>query len=200
MAVVSNGTTLISGGALDSAVPTGSLTLLSTQTASASSSIDFTSGIDSTYDSYIFKFIDIHPSNDNTNFQVNFRKSGDTTFTATKTSTFFRAYHFENDGGAGIGYQTGFDLAQSTGSQSLMPNVGNDNDHCCVGTLQLFNPSSTTFAKHFIFRGSRSHQADFAVEDDVAGYCNETLAITGVQFTFLNGNIDSGIIKMYGVK
>ena len=200
MAVVSGGTTLIDNGALDAGVPTGNLILLSTQTASASASISFTSGLDSTYDSYIFKFIDIHPSSDNTNFQVNFRKSGDVTFTATKTTTHFRTYNFENNAASGLGYQTGFDLAQSTGSQNLMPNVGNDNDQCCVGTLQLFNPSSTTFVKHFIFRGSRSHQNDYATEDYAAGYCNVTPAITGVQFSFLNGNIDSGTIKMYGVK
>jgi len=200
MAVVSGGTTLIDNGALDAGVPTGSLILLSTQTASASASISFTSGIDSTYDSYVFKFIDIHGSAQPSNyFQVNFR-DGDTNYDATKTTTLFRTYHFENDTAAAVAYEAEHDLAQSTGNLKIAQGISTDNDHCTVGTLQLFNPSSTTFVKHFLSDTQTAHEDDASYRWFVAGYCNTTVAIDGVQFSMLSGNIDSGIIKMYGVK
>ena len=199
MAVVSGGTTLIDNGALDAGVPTGSLILLSTQTASASASISFTSDIDSTYDSYVFKFIDIHPATDNVRFTVGFR-DGDTNYDAVKTTTFFRAFHDEADTTTGLGYRTGDDLAQSTDFQRLAGGVGNANDESCSGYLHLFNPSSTTFVKHFISRTQLIEQSGFSVDNYVAGYCNTTTAIDGVQFKMSSGNIDDGIIKMYGVK
>ena len=200
MAVVSGGTTLIDNGALDAGVPTGSLILLSTQTASASASLDFTSGIDSTYDSYVFKFIDIHGSADDTFFQVNFRDGG-VSFDATKTTTVFRIYHFENDATEGLSYEAEHDLAQSTGVQKLAQGCGSDNDQNTVGTLHLFDPSNTTFVKHFISKTSTIHGTnDAAYTWNVAGYCNTTSAIDGAQFSMSSGNIDSGIIKMYGVK
>jgi hypothetical protein len=177
----------------------GALKLLSTQTASASATIDFTTGIDSTYDYYVFKFIDIHGSADDTFFQVNFRDGG-ASFDATKTTTVFRAYHFENGSGGVLQYETDHDLAQSTGVQKLAQGCGSDNDQNTVGTLHLFNPSNTTFVKHFISKTSTIHGGnDAAYTWNVAGYCNTTSAIDGAQFSMSSGNIDDGIIKMYGV-
>ena len=199
MAVVSGGTTLIDNGTLDAGVSTGSLILISTQTASASATIDFTTGIDSTYDSYVFKFIDIHGSADDTFFQVNFRDGG-ASFDATKTTTVFRAYHFEDGSGGVLQYETDHDLAQSTGVQKLAQGCGSDNDQNTVGTLHLFNPSNTTFVKHFISKTSTIHGSNGAYTWNVAGYCNTTVAIDGAQFSMSSGNIDDGIIKMYGVK
>jgi len=177
----------------------GSLVLISTQTASSSATLSFTSGIDSTYKEYIFKFYDIHGSADDTFFQVNFR-DGSTAYDATKTSTIFRAYHFENDGGNALQYQSEHDLAQSTGVLKLVQGCGSDNDMCTVGTLTLYDPSNTTFVKHFIARTNTIHASDRTYEWHVAGYCNTTSAIDGAQFSFESGNIDSGTIKMYGVK
>ena len=184
---------------LPASISGGGMTLISEQTASSSATIDFTSGIDSTYDSYVFKFYDIHPATDSVHFQVNFRDGG-SAYDAVKTTTYFRAYNDEADSAAALGYDTSVDLAQSTGAQILNQTVGNDNDQCCVGTLHLYNPSSTTFVKHFIFRGNRAQAANYTVDDYVAGYCNVTAAIDGVQFKMASGNIDSGTIKMYGVK
>jgi hypothetical protein len=79
---------------LPSSISGGALNLISTQTASASATIDFTSGIDDTYDSYVFKFINIHPETDGTHLQVGFR-DGSTAYDATMTTTFFRAGHAE---------------------------------------------------------------------------------------------------------
>ena len=183
---------------LPTAIPTGSMTLLQTQTASSSSTIDFTSNIDSTYDVYVFKFIDIHPSTNSVNLQVNFRDGG-SSFDATKTTTYFRAFHNEAGDSSSLGYDASVDLAQSTASQSLNQSVGNENDESCVGTLTLYNPSNTTFVKHFMFRGNRYNASNFTIDDYVAGYCNVTDAIDGVQFSFSSGTIDSGVIKLYGI-
>jgi len=176
----------------------GNLVLISTTTASSSSTIDITSGIDSTYKEYQVHFTDVHPATDNTHFQVNFR-DGSTAFDATKTTTYFRAFHNEADGTTGLAYDDTVDLAQSTGIQVISQGVGSDNDQCCAGILQLFDPSSTTFVKHFIFRGNRTLSSDFTVDDYVAGYCNTTTAIDGIQFSFASGNIDAGTFKLYGV-
>ena len=199
MAVVSGGTTLIDNGALDPAVPTGSLILLSTQTASASATIDFTSGIDSTYDSYVFKFINIRPATDSAIFQCNGRDGG-VSYDAIKTTTFFYAYHNEADTDAILEYNASYDIAQSTSAFRISNLLGNGNDESYSGTMQLFNPSSTTFVKHFIIRSNMYQSGDYSFDINVAGYFNVASAIDGIQFSMTSGNIDDGIIKMYGVK
>jgi hypothetical protein len=177
----------------------GAMTLLTTNTiTSGVSSSSFTSSIDSTYDTYLFKFIDIHPASDQKNFTVNFRDGG-SDFDATKTTTMFLSNHEEGDSYAAISYMTSFDLAQSTSYQPLTENTGGDNDQGCTGDLFLFSPSSTTFIKHFIARTHNCRHADAAELYTTAGYCNVTAAIDGVDFKFSSGNIDSGVIKMYGV-
>ena len=176
----------------------GAMNLISTQTASSSSTISFTSGIDSTYDEYVFKFYDIHPATDQANFTVNFR-DGSTAYDATKTTTCFAAFHQEDDGDAELLYAGGRDLAQSTGVQNIAGSVGNDNDQSISGYLFLFKPSSTTFVKHFICKTSYTEASNQAWTQNVAGYCNTTTAIDGVQFSFDSGNIDSGVIKLYGI-
>jgi len=194
MAVVSGGTTLIDNGALAAGVPTGSLILLSTQTASASASISFTSGIDSTYDSYVFKFIDIHPST-TTDFAFNMSTDGGSTYAVTKTTTHFSAYH--TGGTSNLGYRSTIDLAQSTAFQ-VLSEVQTTAAYSTAGTLQIFNPSSTTFVKHFIARLSDIYSA-YSEDRYTAGYGNTTSAVDAVQFKMLSGTFD-GTIKMYGVK
>ncbi len=174
----------------------GDLVFISKQTASSSASISFTSGIDSTYKEYIFFYLDIHPSANGGYFQVNFR-DGDSNFDATKTTTLFAARHNEDDATATLSYYSNNDLTQSTGVQFLdSTGVNNNNDTSVCGILTLYNPSSTTFVKHFTNENIKSSNA---THDFVAGYCNTTSAIDGVQFTFQSGNIDSGDIILYGV-
>ncbi len=205
MGVISNGTTLLDAGALDSGVATGAMTLIKTITASSDSTISFVHGassvvLDSTYPIYLFKYINVHPATDNQDFTVNFR-DGSTAYDATKTTTFFTAHHGEDDSPATLQYSTGNDLAQSTGVQNLAYAVTNDNDGSVSGTLHLFDPSSTTFIKHFI-ANSHAMVDDGGVQNTnffVAGYCNVTAAIDGVQFKFDSGNIDAGTFKLYGV-
>ena len=179
--------------------PAGAMTLISTTTASSDSTISITSGIDSTYPIYVFKFISVHPSADNVHFRVNFRDGG-SSYDATKTTTYFRAYHDEAGSATSLAYSGGNDLAQGTGVQNLTEGQGNGNDESFSGEMFFFNPSSTTFVKHFISRLQSYNQADISYESYVAGYCNVTAAIDGVQFTMTSGDIDSGTIKLYGIK
>ena len=184
----------------DNAASTATLVLLSTQTASASATISFTTGLDSTYDEYIFKFINIHPATDAQGFEFNLSTDSGSSYNVTKTSTFFRAYHSEG-GTSSFAYDAGGDLAQSTAFQIINANVGNDNDQAVSGSLTLYNPSSTTFVKHFISRSlSGSAHIDLAIDSFAAGYGNTTSAVNAIQFKFGSGNIDDGIIKLYGVK
>ena len=178
----------------------GGLTLLSTNTiTSGVSSSSFTSGIDSTYRTYIFKLINIHPSSNDIFFQVNFR-DGSSAFDATKTTTTFGAYHGEDDSGVTVFYDTSDDLANSTGYQNLLvDSFGNGNDEGLSGEMYLFSPSSTTFVKHFLARTNIYHDSDFTFDSYIAGYIDQTSAIDGVDFKCSSGNIDSGVIKMYGI-
>jgi hypothetical protein len=176
----------------------GTLTLLSTQTASASATISFTTGLDSTYDEYIFKFINMHPSIASAP-QVNFSTDGGSNYNVTKTSTAFIAYHDEANTGAVLEYNTGRDLAQSTSFQDFGGTQDADNDTGCSGSLTLFSPSSTTYVKHYILNANQISTA-YSQEFFVAGYCNTTSAVNAVQFKFTSGNIDDGIFKLYGVK
>ena len=176
----------------------GSMNLISTQTASSSATISFTSGIDSTYDEYVFKFYDIHPATDETQFQFNMSVDSGSNYNVTKTTTYFHAAHRESDT-TEFFYRTPKDLAQSTSFQDLVQGTGADNDQCSVGSLHLFSPSSTTFVKHFIANISDYNANDFAKNNFIAGYGNTTSAVDAVRFQMASGNIDSGTIKLYGI-
>ena len=181
-----------------SGVGGGSLNLISTQTASSSSTISFTSGIDSTYKEYIFKFINIHPATDATNLTFQADTGTNTNYNQTMTTTYFRSYHYEDGSTEGLGYRTPDDQAQGTSFQKLGQS-GNGNDECVSGTLHLFDPSSSTFVKHFIATINEHHASNISQNNFIAGYFNTTTAITRLQFKFASGNIDSGVIKLYGV-
>ena len=183
--------------ALPSGVSAKSMILLATETASSSATVSFTSNIDDTYKEYIFKFIDIHPSEE-AEFQVNFR-DGSTDYDATKTTTLFRVLHDEADTVTALAYRTGGDLAQGTGFQRLNEGIGADNDQSVAGDLHLYDPSSTTFVKHFTANISGCNAGDREDTTYIAGYCNVTAAIDGVQFKMTAGTIEAGTIKMYGV-
>ena len=204
MGVISNGTTLLDAGALDSGVATGATTLIKTLTASSDGTLDFVHGtsnvvLDGTYKEYIFKYIDIHPASI-AQLTVNFRDGG-SNFDATKTTTAINPYHNEDGTDGSVSYRAAWDLAQSTSDQIIAQELGNGNDESGSGYLHLFNPSSTTFVKHFI--GVTNYYQNFGKTGSFgvhyAGYCNVTAAIDGVRFKMSSGNIDAGTIKMYGV-
>lgn len=178
----------------------GAMTLLTTNTiTSGVSSSSFTSSIDSTYDTYMFKFISIHPASDSPSFTFNGSIDGGSNYNVTKTTTYFEAIHDEADSTATVSYQESLDLAQNTGYQEFMRVIGNDNDQSGSGTLFLLSPSSTTFVKHFIYTGASATSSNYVNNNCVGGYFNTTSAINAVDFKMASGNIDSGVIKMYGI-
>ena len=176
----------------------GNLVFISRSTASSSSSLSITSNINSTYKEYIFIFNNIHPATNDTDITFQASTNGGSSYGVTLTSTNFQANHFENDT-TGFGYESGYDLAQSTSYQILNHSIGTDNDQSASGILHLFEPSSSVFVKHFIYRGSCYHAADLIIDAHVAGYFNTTSAINALDFKMSSGNIDSGTIDMYGV-
>jgi len=177
----------------------GAWTLIQTLTSDGSDSdLSFTSGIDSTYDEYCFIFNNIHPETDDKDFGVNFRDGG-SAYDATKTTTYFHGSADEADSDASLAYITGHDEAQTTDPALLSEGISSDADHGSSGTLYLFNPSSTTFVKHFICRSNGTRHSDVSTDVFVAGYCNVTAAIDGVQFKMSSGEIQGGSISMYGI-
>ena len=186
-------------------VAPGSMVFIKKLTASSSSTLSFVDGssdvvLDDTYKEYLFTFNNIHVATDDKDFLFNMSVDGGSNYNVTKTTTFFEGYHNEGDSSAGLQYNTGFDLAQSTSGQVLFHSVGNQNDESCAGTLHLFDPSNTTFVKHFLFTGNNYNQDDFLINAFVGGYGNTTSAVNAVQFSMESGNIDAGDICLYGIK
>ena len=184
--------------AYNAAIATGNMVLISSQTASDSASISFTTGIDSTYKEYQFYFIDIHPRTNSTPFQFNLSTDSGSNYNVTKTTTYFRTYHDEGDVDPAFSYDTGRDLAQSTDFQRLFSNLGNGADESLSGSLLLFNPSSTTYVKHFISINNGYEASDYTLNSFIAGYGNTTSAVNAIQFKMDSGNFD-GTILMFGI-
>ena len=190
----------------DYAVPSGSggsLVLLKTLTASSSSTLSFVHGssdfvLDSTYRTYLFKLFNIHPS-EQAFFGFNFSTDAGSNYNATKTTTNFRAYHNEGDTSTDLDYKDGDDIAQGTGQVLTAGNLGTGNDESLSGELWLFNPSSSTYVKHFIWRSSCVQSAPAAFDCFVGGYVNTTSDVDAVQFAMASGDIDAGTIKLYGI-
>jgi len=183
--------------ALPASITGGALTLLQTQTASSSATIDFTSNIDSTYDAYMFKLYNIHPSA-NSYLQFQTSTDGGSSFGVTATTTNFRAYHNEAGNDTDLTYYAEH-LAQSTNFQNIFLTINTGNDESACSTIVLYNPSNTTFVKHFIARTTGYGQSAYNMQYFTAGYFNTTSAVNGVQFKMSTGNMDSGVIKLYGI-
>ena len=187
----------------------GAMTLIKTVTVSDDSTISFVNGasdvvLDSTYPIYLFKFINVNPVSGASSPTFGFNGSDDTSshsYDITKTTTAIQAWHKEDGTNQSLFYNTSFDLAQSTGFQML--NFGDGNvgaDASGVGELWLFSPSNTTYVKHFIATFNNCASDPSSENDRVAGYFNTTAAITAMQFKYDSGNIESGTIKLYGIK
>ena len=172
------------------------LKLISTQTASKAASV-IISGLDSTYDLYIIKIIELNPATDIAYFRWQATTDG-SNYNTVCTSTAFRAYHKEDDSQSGVHYLTGSDAAQSTADIELIASVANDADANSSGEIHLFNPSSTTYVKHWYSRFSGYDHDDVSIDNFYAGYFNTTSAITGVKFVMNSGNLD-GVFKLYGL-
>ena len=184
----------------------GSITFIKKLTASSSSTLSFVDGassvvLDNTYKEYLFTFNNMHPASENPYFSFNLSVDSGSNYNVTKTSTVFFAQHGESGTGGELNYSTARDLIQGTGIQHLTNEAGNDNDQGVSGYLHLFDPSSTTFVKHYIAvtNSNFKYSEPYAYNHYIAGYGNTTSAVDAVQFSFSSGNIDSGDIVLYGI-
>ena len=208
MALISNATTIFDNGAMASGFG-GSMVFIKKLTASASATLSFVDGtdgvvLDDTYKEYVFTFKNIHPASDDQTFTLNFSVDSGSNYNVTKTTSAFRAYNTEQDNERGIGYLTGADMAQGTGFVELIEDttISNENDFSLNGYLHLFNPSSTTFVKHYmsvINSIKQDASKDYALINYSAGYGNTTSAVNAVRFQMSSGNIDAGDICLYGI-
>ena len=206
MALISNGATIFDAGAVGSSFK-GSMTFIKKITASSDATISFVNGassvvLDSTYKEYLFTFKNIHPASDSNRFLFQGSTNTGGAYGVNITSTFFKAFHAEADNSEGVSYDGQNDLANSTSFQQLNldADLGADNDQSLSGQLRLFNPSSTTFVKHFIGTTNFVHAANYSVECFMAGYFNTTAALTAIQFKYTSDDVDAGTFKLYGVK
>jgi len=180
-------------------VALGDMVLVSSATASSSASIEFSLG---NYKEYKFFFVNMHPQNYQVSFQFNFSTDSGSNYNVTKTTSAFRARHTEAGASGGISYETGEDLAQSTSFQNLTFNMDSESDSNISGQLQLFNPSSDTFVKHFMATNNSTYDdaySQFTLNFFHAGYANTTSALTNIKFQMSSGNIDAGKILMFGI-
>ena len=175
------------------------MTLITTNTESGDASSTFSSSIDSTYKLYIFKFIDINPANDGVQFgfQVNATDGADYDDSLI-SSTYFFSSHDEGNSATDLDYHETHDKAQAATYQTMAHGIGNGGDESCAGTLWLFNPSNTTYVKHFYSTFNIYFSSNYTFNTFCGGYINDTTAIDDIDFKMSAGNMD-GIIKMYGV-
>ena len=180
----------------------GSMVLLSTQTASNSASLSFTSNIDSTYKEYLFKWYYIQPATNFTNFTFQVSTDGGSNYNTTVTSTFFNSRHNQANTDAALSYEGNMDQGQGTAYQICSIFTGGDADECTNGVIHLFNPSSTTYVKQWYCRtiSTNGDTSPATMDGYPAGYFNTTSAINAISFKYASGNITAGKIKMYGIK
>ena len=176
----------------------GIATLISTSTGSNATNVDITSGIDSTYDEYMFVFTDVNPATNNTHFLFQVNAAGASGFNENITSTLFASEHPENDSSSGVGYEASYDQADGTAYQYIARKCGNGSDECSAGVLHLFTPSNTTFIKHFYSAVHTYEASDSYSTSYTAGYINTTTAIDEISFKMSSGNLDC-VIQMYGI-
>ena len=173
------------------------MTLITTNTSSGAASSSFTSSIDSTYKLYIFKFYDVNPATDGAEFNFEVSTDGGSNYNLNITAPMFVAYQNEAGDSSNLAYDDTFDTTESTES-TIASNVGNGSDESCAGTLWLFNPSSSTYVKHFYSIINTYHSGDYSQEVFSGGYINSTSDVDAIRFKMSAGNMD-GVIKMYGV-
>ena len=167
---------------------------------------DITSGIDSTYDSYEFHCVNIHP--ETTSGQPNFGFQVDTgtntNYNQTITSSQFQAFHDSRVGvsdWSGLDYSAAQDQTQGTALQQIAHGRGDEDDDSSAVILTLYAPSSGTYVKHFTStsQGNSGNASQYSGNTFAAGYINTTTAITRIRFKFDSADITAGTIKMFGV-
>ena len=189
--------TLDSSGVIKAPAGGGAWTLISKTTASSSSTISITSGIDSTYKKYLITCTGIHVSGDDTSFQWNGSTDGGSNYNVSKTAALFKSRHNEGDSVASLVFMNGY--GNSTGFVNCAEGCGSDNDQVQAGYIELYDPSNTTYIKNFLQSFAAHRHADTSVLIKGGGFYNTTSALNAIQFKMTSGNIDAGDFCLYGL-
>ena len=174
------------------------MTLLGTSTFSGAGSVNTIGTIDDTYKLYIFKLINIDQATEDTKIQMAAATVGGSFSGVTKTTTSFRASHEEGGDNGAIAYQTGQDVANDGSVIPLTFTQGAAADESACGEVFIFNPSNTTYVKHWFARMTYETTNTETHDTFTSGYFNTTSAIDNFQFSPSTGAF-SGVIKLYGV-
>ena len=188
------------------------LTLISTHNVtSAVSTLDITSGLDSTYDVYEFHCYNLVTGTAwDGKFGFQFNADGQSGFNEVITSTMNTINHNESgsDQAQGTLYQAvnRGQFSDTSGDDGYTPDPTDylvaDGTSC--GIITLYNPASTTYIKGFTadfntMGGVKLVANIHSFHSYVAGYVNTTSALDEISFKYHNGTFGSGTIYMYGV-
>ena len=182
----------------------GSWNLIKTLTASSDSTLSFVNGaadvvLDSTYNIYVWTFSHIHGSIINYSLLWNGSTDAGSNYNVSKTQFTNRTWKCASGSGAPTD-DTGEAMYQSTSFASCNNSLGIDADEQCSGQMWLYNPSSATFGKMYDVSTNNTHSGSTCLYKWAAsGEIETTTAVNAVQFKLSTGNIDSGIISMYGI-
>jgi hypothetical protein len=167
--------------------------LLATASASGVATVDFTSGIDSTYEEYELHIINAVPASGAVPWLRTSADAGSNW--ASSSSNYEHTLHYADGGGAAASSSatdTALVLAGSTASNTTA--LGG-----VSGVIRIFNPAGTTHNKRLAWQlslntGTGSHIASGT------GTRAATAAINDLRVLFSTGNVASGLFKLYGVK
>ena len=180
-------------------VSVGDMKLLSEQSVTAATYVEFANIFNTEYSEFIFHWHHINPGTDNVNFMMQVNASGETGYNETLTTTAWVRQVQESSGTDGPGYHSGHDMGQETGGQIIMTNLGYDSNQGGAGPIHFFNPGGAGFVKHFQSRSHFSEHGDWSGSLWISGYVNTTTALKDCFFNISSGNFD-GTVKCWGVK
>lgn len=197
MGLISNGTTIFDNGAMATGFG-NDMKFESSATLSNSASVSFTLGSER---EYLFHFVNVHAATNAVKFTFQVSTDSGSSYGVTHTNIYWNSYHSEGGAGGTNNYESVADSAQTTNEVELVreDKMSGDSDHSCNGHMHLFNPSSTTFAKHYIARTQNNHEAEYSMDSYIGGYLNTTSALTNIRFKMSSGNMESGKIIMYSL-
>ncbi len=187
----------------------GGMVFISSSSTAGAASIEFTSGIDNTYSEYVFYFINCAPITNGQEIQMITSTDGGSSYGVSTTSTHYHSLHYTTwSFETSLAYESSRDLANSTSPHKLSGNMANSTQSAggnnipganFGGELRLYNPSSTTYVKHWTAKFSYNFYIAGTINSFHAGYVNTTSAVNAIKFYSSSGNIE-GTIAMYGIK
>lgn len=155
--------------------------------------VDITSGIDSTYDTYIVDVIGLTPSTDGANMQMRITTDGGSTF---KSGASDYQYHT---------WANTTTAATYAGTNATTTNVqvgftmGNGSGDSYNAQFTLHNPSSSTEYFQWDWQGAQKRTTTGKALGGIGQYAGATTAVDGFQFLLTTGTFAGGTIRLYGI-